>query len=156
METELETNLKEILREKEEKILPENIKSGVNILGIEGIYTGEKEMLNIITGEEFETGRIINGKKEYGKLINGGKFSGEILGDKTYKTVVDLGLNVNQLESIKIEELTVTSDLITTNFDGLSGINYYYISKTNNTIVFTTDIDRSSLTINILLSYIKI
>ena len=38
--SELEQNLKEILIEVL-KITPENIKSGVTILGVTGIYTGE-------------------------------------------------------------------------------------------------------------------
>lgn len=31
-----------ILAEKEEKILPENIKAGVTIFGVTGTYTGEE------------------------------------------------------------------------------------------------------------------
>lgn len=38
--TELETNLNIILDEKMTKIIPENIKAGVTILGITGTYTG--------------------------------------------------------------------------------------------------------------------
>lgn len=37
----LNTKIKSILTEKNTKILPENIKAGVNILGILGIYEGE-------------------------------------------------------------------------------------------------------------------
>lgn len=39
--TDLRTNLEQILKEKTEKIIPENIKAGVTILGIIGTYTGE-------------------------------------------------------------------------------------------------------------------
>lgn len=39
--TELEEKLREILREKESKILPENIKKRITILGVTGTYTGE-------------------------------------------------------------------------------------------------------------------
>lgn len=39
--TELEINLRNILNEKETKILPENIKAGVTIFGVTGTYTGE-------------------------------------------------------------------------------------------------------------------
>lgn len=38
---ELETNLRTILEEKNIKIIPENIKSGVTILGVTGTYTGD-------------------------------------------------------------------------------------------------------------------
>jgi len=39
--TELEQNLLQILKEKAEKVIPENIKAGVTILGVTGTYTGE-------------------------------------------------------------------------------------------------------------------
>lgn len=39
--TLLENQLNQILAEKEEKLLPENIKAGITILGITGTYTGE-------------------------------------------------------------------------------------------------------------------
>ena len=45
--SELENKLKEIINEKNTKILPENIKAGVTILGVTGTYTGE-----ISTNEE--------------------------------------------------------------------------------------------------------
>ena len=38
--TELETNLRTILNEKETKILPENLKKDVTVLGITGTYEG--------------------------------------------------------------------------------------------------------------------
>lgn len=41
----LNTKIKSILTEKNTKILPSNIKSGVNILGITGTYTGETPTL---------------------------------------------------------------------------------------------------------------
>lgn len=37
----LKDNLQQILQEKQTKIIPENIKSGVTIFGITGTYTGE-------------------------------------------------------------------------------------------------------------------
>ena len=40
MSTELETNLRTILREKALKIIPKNIKTGVTILGVTGTYDG--------------------------------------------------------------------------------------------------------------------
>jgi len=39
--TELEERLRQILNEKEIKILPENIKEGVTIFDVTGTYTGE-------------------------------------------------------------------------------------------------------------------
>ncbi len=41
-ETTLESLLENILKEKNEKLLPENIKNGISILGITGVYTGEE------------------------------------------------------------------------------------------------------------------
>lgn len=38
---ELENNLRLILEEKNLKLVPENIKAGITILGITGTYTGE-------------------------------------------------------------------------------------------------------------------
>lgn len=40
MATELETNLEFILEEKTNKLLPENIKKGITILGVTGTYEG--------------------------------------------------------------------------------------------------------------------
>lgn len=39
--TELQGNLQFIYNELQEKLIPENIKSGVTILGVTGTYTGE-------------------------------------------------------------------------------------------------------------------
>lgn len=50
MSTTLEQNLNLILNEKETKIIPENIKAGVTILGVTGTYTGE----TVIEGETTE------------------------------------------------------------------------------------------------------
>lgn len=41
MSSELYSNLNLIVQEKATKILPENIKAGVTILGVTGTYTGE-------------------------------------------------------------------------------------------------------------------
>lgn len=41
--TELEQNLNEILNEKNEKIIPENIRKGVTIFNVIGTYEGETE-----------------------------------------------------------------------------------------------------------------
>lgn len=56
----LNTKIKSILTEKNTKILPNNIKSGVNILGIYGTYTGETPNLQSksITIEENGTTTI--------------------------------------------------------------------------------------------------
>lgn len=40
--TILEQDLQTILNEKTTKIIPENIKAGVTILGVTGTYTGEE------------------------------------------------------------------------------------------------------------------
>lgn len=41
MISELKANLKYIYEETQEKLIPENIKAGVTILGVTGTYTGE-------------------------------------------------------------------------------------------------------------------
>lgn len=41
MATKLEQNLQLIFNEKQEKIIPENIKAGITIFNITGTYTGE-------------------------------------------------------------------------------------------------------------------
>ena len=51
MATELEDNLRLILNEKTNKIIPENIKSGVNILGVTGNYTSLGKLPTITIGE---------------------------------------------------------------------------------------------------------
>lgn len=43
MSTKLEDNLRIILSEKTNKIIPENIKSGVTILGVTGTYNGNEQ-----------------------------------------------------------------------------------------------------------------
>ena len=50
MATELEDNLRLILTEKTNKLIPENIKAGVTILGVTGTYTGKTQA----TSEEVE------------------------------------------------------------------------------------------------------
>ena len=51
MATELEDNLRLILNEKTNKIIPENIKAGVNILGVTGNYTSLGKLPTITIGE---------------------------------------------------------------------------------------------------------
>ena len=41
--TTLENNLADILSEKQNKIIPENIKAGITIFGVTGTYTGNTE-----------------------------------------------------------------------------------------------------------------
>lgn len=43
MATQLQQNLEYIAEELQSKLLPENIKAGVTILGVTGTYTGEAE-----------------------------------------------------------------------------------------------------------------
>lgn len=55
MSTTLEQKLNLILNEKATKILPENIKAGITILGVTGTYTGETSETTDITTEEIIT-----------------------------------------------------------------------------------------------------
>ncbi len=72
----LNTKIKSILTEKNTKILPENIKVGVNILGINGNYTGlDTSDANATAGD------IINNKTAY---VNGQKLTGSLVINKYY------------------------------------------------------------------------
>lgn len=55
MSSELYSNLNLIVQEKATKILPENIKAGITILGVTGIYTGETTETTDTTTEEIIT-----------------------------------------------------------------------------------------------------
>ena len=71
--TELQQNLQDILKEKEEKILPENIKNGVTIFGVEGTLTGEGGVDTsdaTATAEDILTGKTAyaNGEKLIGTM----------------------------------------------------------------------------------------
>lgn len=52
MSTDLETKLNKILQEKTEKIIPENIKKGVQIFNIEGTYEGNSGGVKLFETEE--------------------------------------------------------------------------------------------------------
>ncbi len=62
---ELQSNLQEILDEKIEKIVPENIKSGVTIFGVDGAIGGSE----VYSTEEQVIGKWIDGKPLYRKVI---------------------------------------------------------------------------------------
>ena len=49
MSTTLEQKLNLILNEKQTKIIPENIKAGVTILGVTGTYIGEATETTVTT-----------------------------------------------------------------------------------------------------------
>ena len=69
----LNDNLNQILQEKEQKIIPENIKSGVQIFDVVGTYEGS----GIDTSDATATANdILNPKTAY---VNGEKITGNIL-----------------------------------------------------------------------------
>lgn len=72
--TELKEQLLEILKEKEQKIVAENIKAGVTIFDIAGIYEGEK---GLDTSDATAIARdLAKGKTAY---VNGKKITGEAI-----------------------------------------------------------------------------
>lgn len=66
MSNQLETNLEIILNEKITKILPENIKSGVTILGVNGSFEGGTDVSSVTALPEDvrETKQYVNSKGE--------------------------------------------------------------------------------------------
>ena len=81
MSTQLEQNLNLILNEKETKILPENIKQGVTILGVTGTFT---------TNATATPGDISLGKTAY---VNGEKVTGTIPELTPYTGVLTMDQN---------------------------------------------------------------
>lgn len=69
--TDLESNLRDILSEKESKIIPENIKNGVQIFDVVGTL-GDVDTTNATATEN----DIINPKTAY---VNGEKITGNIM-----------------------------------------------------------------------------
>lgn len=70
--TELEQNLNTILEEKQTKIIPENIKEGITVLGIEGNYSGLDTSDATATESDISEGKTayVNGNRITGTLIN--------------------------------------------------------------------------------------
>lgn len=67
----LNTKIKSILTEKNTKILPENIKAGVNILGVLGTYEGLDTSDANATASDIVTSKTayVNGQKLTGSLV---------------------------------------------------------------------------------------
>ena len=73
MANELKTKLNEILRQKEEFIVPENIKNGITIFDVTGTYSGIDTSDATATAED-----IVLGKTAY---VNGVKITGTYTGE---------------------------------------------------------------------------
>ena len=80
--TNLESNLRAIINEKNNKILPENIKSGVTIFGIEGEYKSLDTYDATATAND-----ILAPKTAYisGKKVTGAIQTETVLADKDLK-----------------------------------------------------------------------
>ena len=101
--SELKTNLQEILQEKQEKIIPENIKSGVTILGVNGtLETGTDTSDATAIADD-----IIQGKTAYGA---DGKLTGTLplFPNTRIFTVDNAGVTDNTEDSI-LELITINT-----------------------------------------------
>ena len=74
--SELKTNLQEILKEKQDKIIPENIKKDIQIFDVIGTYEGsgggiDTSSDNPITAEDVAEGKegFVNGEKVIGNAV---------------------------------------------------------------------------------------
>lgn len=90
MSTVLETKLNEILNEKTQKIIPDNIKSGVTIFGVNGEYKGLDTSDATAKAQE-----IFKGKTAY---VNGEKITGTYEetssgGSSEYNTLIEPSVN---------------------------------------------------------------
>lgn len=93
--SELKTNLQEILKEKQDKIIPENIKKDIQIFDVIGTYEGsgggiDTSSDNPITAEDVAEGKegFVNGEKVIGNAvtINSGDSALAIVSPYTYQT----------------------------------------------------------------------
>lgn len=66
MASQLKTNLEAILSEKEQKIIPDNIRVGVTAFGVRGTFTADADA----TAEDIRAGKIayVNGEKIIGTM----------------------------------------------------------------------------------------
>lgn len=120
MATELEDNLRLILTEKTNKIIPENIKTGVNILGIDGVYEG------VIALEEYDdclalANNILDGVAPYYSLNTDGlRYS-----LNTYSTVQNSNIDTNITQEMLKSAYTIFITINPTswsNYRGLFGL----------------------------------
>ena len=67
MASQLKTNLEAILSEKEQKIIPDNIRVGVTAFGVGGTFTSDADA----TAEDILEGKIayVNGEKIVGTRV---------------------------------------------------------------------------------------
>lgn len=109
MANELQTNLNEILQDKNTNLLPENLKAGVICLGINGTMQS-----GIDTSDATATSNdIIQGKTAY---INGEKVTGTLSSDrvKLFKTVEEMNASTNNKNGDiaivdNVEKFTISS-----------------------------------------------
>lgn len=89
----LQESASSILQEKNEKVLPENIKAGVTMFGVTGTVQEGYDMISDATASKED---IIAGKTAY---INGGKVTGTLeISDEVYNTDVEITqVNDNKL-----------------------------------------------------------
>jgi hypothetical protein len=106
MANELQTKLNAILEDKNTNLLPENLKVGVNCLGVNGTYEGSS---GIDTSDATATAEdIARGKTAY---INGEKVEGNILTINVASGITSNGQLSDSTDYIKLTG-TVTTDML--------------------------------------------
>lgn len=101
--SDLQTNLEQILQEKEQKIIPENIKSGVQIFDVVGTYEGSG--IDTSDADAMASDITIN-KTAY---VNGEKITGTLpLFPNSRTFTVDGGVT-NDIENSKLTISTINT-----------------------------------------------
>ena len=119
--SDLQTNLEQILQEKEQKIIPENIKSGVQIFDIVGTYGGS----GIDTSDADATANdILVNKTAY---VNGQKITGTLpLFPNSRTFTVDNAGVADNIEDSELELTTIntTKQILDSNLNMKFSANY--------------------------------
>ena len=112
--SDLQTNLEQILQEKEQKIIPENIKSGVQIFDVIGTYEGSGQTTSGVKLFETEESMQADSSAKDGDLAI-------IYKEKTGNMTID-----TQTQYITFPETVILSEAITSNYNNciINSINH--------------------------------
>ena len=127
--------------DEQDKIIPENIKSGVNILGIDGAYEGLNTADATATANEILNGKTayVNNQKLIGSMPNHGAFNREI-SVKSDSYTIPAGYH-NGLGSISINEVE-QAKIIASNIK--AGVNILGVTGTHEDGLDTSDADATA------------